>query len=205
MYGGMRKLILMALLALTLLPGAVFAQERDPRVVQAEAWLNNLKTGIADFKQTGYDGRVAAGTFYISRPGKLRFQYSTSKDLAVADNVLIYFYDAEQNQSSSSPIGLTLADFLLRKHIHLDGDLTITNIRTKNGITSMAVAQTADPGAGQLILNFTENPYTLLSWIVIDPQGLTTTVELSNFRLGMDLPYGLFVFKDPSGRNKLNN
>lgn len=205
MYRGMRKLILLALMALFLMPAqAAFA--KDPRVAQAEAWLNNLKTGTARFKQTGYDGRVATGKFFIKRPGKLRFEYDAPvKDFAVADGVMIHYYDSEQNQASSVPISLSLADFLLRKNARLDDDLTVTNIRTKNGITSMAIAQAADEGAGQLILNFTENPYMLHSWIVIDPQGLTTTIELQNFQLGMDLPYGLFVFKDPSGRNKLNN
>lgn len=200
----MRKLILLALMALFLMPSAAFA--KDPRVTQAETWLNNLKTGTARFKQTGYDGRVATGKFFIKRPGKLRFEYDPPlKDFAVADGVMIHYYDSEQNQASSSPISLSLADFLLRKTARLDGDLTVTNIRTKNGIISMAVAQKADEGAGQLILNFTENPYMLHSWIVIDPQGLTTTVELQDFQLGMDLPYGLFVFKDPSGRNRLND
>lgn len=201
---GMRKLILLALMGALLLPATAMA--KDPRVAKAENWLNNLKTGHARFEQKGYDGRVATGDFWINRPGKLRFQYDKTKDIAVADGVMIHFYDAENNQSSSSPISMTLADFLLRKNIRLDGDdLSVTNIRTKGGITSMAVAQTADKSAGQLILNFTEEPYKLLSWIIIDPQGLVTEIKLSDFQLGMDLPYGYFVFKDPSGRGRLNN
>jgi len=202
----MKKPILLAVLALFIplfISGVAWA--KDPRVIQAENWLQNLKTATANFEQKGYDGRIAKGRFFINRPGKLRFEYTTSKDLVVADNVLIHFYDAEQNQSSSSPIGLTLADFLLRKNTRLDGDLTVTNVRTKNGIVSMAVAQAADQSAGQLILNFTENPFQLHSWIVLDAQGLQTEVRLSNLETGMDLPYGLFVFKDPSGRNQLNN
>ncbi|HEY8963785.1 MAG TPA: outer membrane lipoprotein carrier protein LolA [Alphaproteobacteria bacterium] len=199
----MKKLILLALVAL-LIPASAWA--KDSRVQQAETWLNNLDTATAHFEQKGFDGRVASGNFFIDRPGRLRFEYTTSKDIAVADGVMIHFYDAENNQSSSSPIGLTLADFLLRKHIRLeDDDLSVTNIRTKGGIVSMAVAQTADPGAGQLILNFTEEPFQLLSWVVIDPQGLVTEVRLSNLELGMKLPYALFVFKDPSGRGQLNN
>jgi len=174
-------------------------------LAQVESWLGSLKTGQARFTQTGYDGGVTTGTFYISRPGRLRFVYDNSKDFAVADGLLIHFYDSQQRQASSAPIGTTLADFLLRSSPRLDGDLSVTNIRSKNGILSMAVSQTGDPAAGQIVLNFTEEPFMLSSWTVHDAQGLTTEVALTDFRTGMPLPPSLFIFKDPSGRGHLNN
>lgn len=200
----MKKLALAFLLLALFLPAAAFA--KDQRVVQAEQWLQNLKTGQARFTQRSYDGTVLSGDFYIWRPGRLRFQYDPPvADFIVADGVLLHYYDSEQRQASTTPVGLTLADFLLRKNARLDGDLTVQNVRTKNGMVSMSVTQTADPASGQLTLNFTENPFALQSWSIIDPQGLTTHVTLVGLRTGVPVPPELFIYKDPAGRNRLND
>lgn len=199
----MRKFALLLLIALVL-PFAAYA--KDARVAQAETWLKNLTYGQSRFTQRSYDGTILTGNFYIWRPGRLRFEYDPPvKDFIVADGVLLHFYDAQQRQTSSAPIGTTLADFLLRKNPRLEGDLTVKNIRETNGMVSMTVAQTADPSAGQLTINFTQNPFMLKSWSVIDAQGLHTDITLEGLELGTPLPPALFVYKDPTGRTKLNN
>lgn len=199
----MKKLIFSALFLLSLLPVAAFA--KDARVVQAEEWLNNLTTGRARFTQTAQGGETMSGNFYISRPGRLRFEYDPPlNDFIVADGTMLHYYDSEQRQASTSPIGMTLADFFLRKNTKLEGDLKVINVRERNGMVSMDVLQSADASAGQLTLNFTKAPFQLKSWSILDAQGSVTTIILSNFEAGMPLPLALFVYKDPSGRTDLN-
>lgn len=198
----MKKLILTLLLCLTAISPAL---AKDKRIIQVEDWLSNLSTGTARFVQKGFDGREATGTFYIHRPGRLRFEYDgQNPDLAVADGWLIHFYDAEQKQSSSAPIGHTLADFLLRPTPKLDGDLQVTNLRSSKGMLSMSISQIQDPAAGQIILHFTQQPLNLKSWEIIDAQGLKTEIILDDFQTGMPLAPALFVFNDPSGRGRTN-
>ncbi|MBU6234275.1 MAG: outer membrane lipoprotein carrier protein LolA [Alphaproteobacteria bacterium] len=199
----MKKLALILIFAL-FLPAAAFA--KDARVIKAEQWLGALKTGQARFEQLGYDGTRLTGNFYISRPGRLRFEYDPPvKDFIVADGVFLHFYDATQNQTSTAPTGTTLADFLLRKNASLEGDLKVLNVRTKNGLVHITVAQTADPSAGQVDLRFTEEPFALKSWKIIDGQGLATEITLANLKLGVPVAPALFVYKDPSGRSRLND
>jgi len=200
----MKKAIFALLFALTLLPALAFA--KDARVEKAEAWLGALKTGQARFTQTGYDGTQLSGNFYISRPGRLRFEYDApTKDFIVADGTFIHFYDDQQKQASSAPIGTTLADFLLRKNATLDGDLRVLSVRNMGDLAQITVAQSADPAAGQIQLRFSESPFELKSWRIIDGQGLATEITLNNFRAGGAIAPALFVFKDPSGRGQLNN
>lgn len=183
-----------------------FAFAKDARIVQAESWLRTLKTAQARFMQRAPDGSTLHGDFYISRPGRLRFQYDKPvTDFIVADGTFLFFYDGAQNQMSNAPIGTTLADFLLRKDPRLDGDLIAKNVRERDGLISMTVTQAADPSAGQLTLNFTKDPFNLKSWTIIDAQGLTTDIVLTNLRLGVPVDPALFVFKDPSGRGRLND
>ena len=193
-----RLLILFSLLLVTGISAAAYAQTRNTEVIRAENYLKNLKTGKARFVQTTSDGREASGTFYLKRPGKLRFQYEKpSNDFVVADGLFIYFYDSEMEQQSNAPIGQTLADFILRKDLKLSGDVTVQKVARANGLIQILLTQTDDAGAGTLTLGFTEQPYQLKKWRVVDGAGGITEVELFDLKTGMDLPNSLFVYRDP--------
>jgi outer membrane lipoprotein-sorting protein len=199
----MKTFILSLFFVLGLLP--VMAHASDARVLAAEQWLNNLKTGQARFVQRGYDGSVLSGQFYISRPGRLRFEYDAPvQDFVLADGAFIHFYDASQRQMSSAPIGTTLADFLLRPKVSFEGDLKVTAIRSDARGLYLTLIQTADPNAGQLHVTFSQTPFQLQSWRIVDGQGLATDIQLSGFQEGVAIASSVFVYKDPTGRGRLN-
>ena len=198
-------------LALMFLAAPAFAATEEVKnpeelVQQAEEYLNTLTTAQARFVQTTHDGTQLVGTFYLSRPGKLRFEYDPPiQDFVVADGFFIYFYDAQLGEQSNAPIGQTLADFLLRPELKLSGDLTMTNIKRGGGLLQSELSQTADPEAGSLTLGFSEDPLTLKKWRVIDGQGLITEVELFYLKTGVKHPAKLFVYEDPKGRKQYND
>lgn len=174
-------------------------------VGRAEAYFQNLKTAKARFVQTNPDGTQVKGTFYLSRPGKLRFEYDPPvKDFVVADGLFIYFYDAQLGQQTNAPISQTLADFLLRKNLKLSGDLKVTTIKRDGGLLQMTVVQAAEPNAGALTLGFTEAPFELKKWRVRDATGNLTEVELFDTQPNVSLPSKLFAYHDPvrKGLNK---
>lgn len=207
------RLLLPILAALFLMttPHMAYSKMEEVKDVPAEAakveeYLNSLKTAQARFVQTTHDGTQLVGTFYLERPGKLRFQYDEPiEDFVVADGFFIYFYDAELGEQTNAPIGQTLADFLLRSDIKLSDDVSVENIKRGGGYLQVELTQTADPAAGALMLAFTEEPLQLKKWRVIDAQGLITEVELFYLKTGMTHPSGLFVYKDPKGRKGYNN
>ena len=167
-------------------------------IAQAEAYLHNLKTAKARFLQTAGDGSQAIGTFYISRPGKLRFEYDPPvKDFVVADGFFIYFYDSELKEQSNAPIGQTMADFLLRSNLKLSGDVEVTEVKRGGDLIQISLVQTSDPGSGTLMLGFTPEPFALKKWRVTDAQGSITEVELFQLQTGVNLPSSLFVYSDP--------
>jgi outer membrane lipoprotein-sorting protein len=47
---------------------------------------------------------------------------------------------------------------------------------------------------------FTENPLALRQWTVVDQQGKTTTVTLSDLQYGVALDPKLFQYNDPLAR-----
>lgn len=186
-------------------------QKWAKEIKAAEAYMAALKTGQARFVQTTHDGSQLVGTFYISRPGKLRFQYDPPvEDFVVADGLFIYFYDAELKEQTNAPIGQTLADFFLRQEIAFSGDLVVQDVKRGGGLLQITLAQVSDPAAGSLTLGFTEDPLALKKWRIVDAQGLITEVELFYLKTGMTHPSRLFVYADPGsvvggGVKKYNN
>jgi outer membrane lipoprotein-sorting protein len=171
--------------------------QRDAYLIQAKAWLSHLNSAKARFEQIDYQGQSIRGTFYINRPGKLRFEYDVPiKDYIVADGYLIHFYDGTSGQVNSGPIGSTLADFILRDGGGFDDKVTIKSVRERNDMVNITVSQTDQPGMGELVLNFKKEPFELKGWRIIDVQGLTTDVLLSNLDRTTKLNPSLFVMKN---------
>jgi outer membrane lipoprotein-sorting protein len=179
--------------------------ERETVIKNAEAYIEGLRSARARFVQTTHDGTQLVGTFYLQRPGKLRFEYDPPvKDFVIADGLVIYFYDAELKEQSNAPIGQTLADFILRDHLKLSGDLNVKNIRRGGGLLQIEITQASDPDSGTLMLGFSENPMVLKKWRVVDAQGLITEVELFYLKNNITHPEGLFVYKNPESGPKFN-
>jgi outer membrane lipoprotein-sorting protein len=116
----------------------------------------------------------------------------------VADGIQLYFYDGELKQTSSAPVGQTLADFLLRKRIKLSGDVQVTGVQEGGGLKQISLVQTADPSAGTMILGFKQGPFSLKKWRIVDGQGQITEVELFDVQENIALPNSLFVYRDPA-------
>ena len=196
------RLFLLSLLTLSLscaLPAAnAHAQTAASDIQRAENYLRNLDTVKAEFIQKAHNGARMSGTFYLDRPGKLRFEYNEVDDFIVADGMFIYFYDAELKEQTNAPIGQTLADFLLREDLSLRGDVTVQNISNEGGFKTITIAETGDTGAGSVKLYFSEEPYALKMWQVTDAAGLTTEIMLRDMQQGVDLPSRLFAYFAPT-------
>lgn len=203
----LRFLTMLCFFALTItLPVATSFAAADyskaPEVIGAEQYFQELKTVKSRFVQTNADGKQMRGNFYLSRPGKLRFEYDRpSTDFVVADGLFIYFYDGALKQQTNAPISQTLADFLLRKNLRLSGDLTVTRIMRAGGFLQITMVQKNDAAAGELTLGFIEQPkLQLKKWRIRDSVGNITETELFNVETGIKLPSSLFAYRDPNAK-----
>jgi len=193
------RFVLMAFLCLLFALPVQAAEEKWDKDVQAvQSYLQNLGTARARFVQTNHDGNQLVGTFYLERPGHLRFEYDPPvEDFIVADGLFIYFYDAELGEATNAPIGQTLADFLLRDEIDLQDDLEVVDVKRGGGLLQVKLVQDGDPDAGSLTLAFDEDPLTLKKWRVVDGQGMITEVELFYLKTGIQHPNDLFTYIKP--------
>lgn len=172
---------------------AALAPQDTADLKRIETYLGNIKTMQAVFEQTNPDGSTAEGELFMSRPGKLRFEYQPPVQmLIISDGNFVAVNDLELKNVQFFPVESTPVWFLLREAIKLSGDVTVT--RFERGPKSLRVScvQTKDPNAGGITLVFQDDPLVLKQWIVLDPQHRITTVALEDPRQGVDLKPELF-------------
>ena len=174
------------------------SQEEDIR--KAENYLNNLDTARSRFTQIAPDGSRRTGTFYLDKPGKLRFEYDPpTQDFIVADGTFIYFYDAELNEQTHAPIGQTLADFILRENLNIGEDVIVTDVTRGGGLLQITLVQKEDPKAGSLKLGFQESPvFSLKKWRVTDAQGSIVEIVLADIQTNARPASELFIYRNPN-------
>jgi len=165
-----------------------------------ETWLNTeMRSMKANFLQINDQGALARGTFYLQRPGKMRFEYDPPTPvLMVADGTFLVYHDSMLNQTSHIPLGTTPIGFLVRDQIKLSGDLTVTAFERGAGTLRVALRQSKDWDQGELTLVFSDKPLLLQQWTVLDPQKRTTRVSLVNIQLGGKYDSKLFYFATPN-------
>lgn len=172
------------------------AQKAD--LGRVEAYLNSIRTMKSDFMQVAESGATAQGVVAIQRPGKMRIEYAPpSPHLIVTSGSYLVYVEKALKQTSYIPLDSSLAGFLVREHIRLSGDVTVTGFNKDKGAIRVTLAQTDDPEAGRLTLVFSDAPLQLRQWSVIDGQGQTTRVSLMDPQFGVPVDPKLFGWEKP--------
>ena len=136
--------------------------------------------------------------FYLRRPGRIRFEYQPPNPaLVVADGVWVGVYDTRLNTLDRIPLKSTPLHILLRKKVNLAKENAVRSIERAPGLMRVTAIDPDEPDQGSITMVFAENPLELRQWIVVDPQGLTTTVALSEMRSNVKLDLNLFFIEDP--------
>lgn len=197
-----RRAILASLAALAASRGAAaqgFQPSAEDRrdIARIEAYLDGLRTLRARFFQVSDRGGVAEGMLHLQRPGRLRLDYADPvKLLIVAARGQLIQHDRELKQTTYLPLSATPAAVLLRDKVALSGEVTITAMARGAGTLRIELVQSADPRAGRITLVFAERPLQLVSWVVVDSQGTTVRVTLSEIETGAALDPQLFEFRE---------
>ncbi|MDA0781554.1 MAG: outer membrane lipoprotein carrier protein LolA [Rickettsiales bacterium] len=197
-------------LTLLLVSGRVSAEENHSQAVspqdlatyqndieRIENYLNAIKTLVAPFTQTSSDDGNADGTFYLSRPGKLRWEYNPPTPiLIIAKGSLLTYYDSELNQISHISLDDGLSGFLTRENISFgSNDISILKFTKENGKIEITISQKQKEEEGNLTLRFSDETAKLLGMTVTDAIGKTTTIDF--ITLVYDKPISTKLFSLP--------
>ena len=195
--GGL-ALALLALPAFAAAPPAAKLSAADQADLdRIQAYLNSIKVVRGKFEQTNPDGSVSSGTIWLSRPGRMRFEYDApTKLLIVCDGNFIEVNDENLKDIQFVPVQDTPAWLILRDGIQLSGDVTVIRFERGPKIFRVSVAQSNDQSDSTLTMTFSDDPLVLRQWSVIDPQGRATTVALTDLQETAPPGHCTFVLPD---------
>ncbi len=157
----------------------------DALIQRANAYLNSASSFVADFVQTGVDGRRAEGRLYVVRPGKMRFEYAQPATLeVVADGTSVAIRDRKLATQDMYFISQTPLKFLLKDKIDLRRDVKLLDVSSDAKSFVVTVEDKATfGGTSRIKLVFDAKSSALKQWHVTDPQGYETLVSLYNVDL----------------------
>ena len=173
----------------------------DRAVVNAaSSYLQNLTTARGRFVQTDPNGAVSQGTFYLKRPGKVRFEYDApSRLLVVADGSNINISDPRLKTFRQYPQGKTPLSLFLGQTINLDRG-SISRVNRSGDSFSITARDSRRQAEGDITLTFSNSPVQLREWTVTDPQRRQTRVRVTSLTPVGALDNSLFTLRNPNRR-----
>jgi len=194
----MRTSLFAVLSVLALAFAAAGAARAQAGIPEVESYFNSIRTLQARFVQTNPNGSVVQGTLFVSRPGKMRFEYDPPSQLKiVADGLQVTMWDPASRDFGQWPIGWTAASFLVKEPLKLSGDLTVEKNQRANGYLELTLVQARKPEEGKVVVRLAENPIVLRGWSIFDTRGNKVDVTLTDLKTGIQLAASLFKYDGP--------
>ncbi len=204
----MRRLLLALLVVLTVpvLSGAgqpppqrrfQFNDEQRADLDRISAALNAIHTLRGMFTQLDGRGVMAQGSFWLSKPGKIRFEYwPPAQLLVVSDGYSISVRNKRLNTTDRYPLASSPLDFVLSDTLNLRSNPLIVGVDHQNGGIVVRARSAKNRMTGNITMVFSDPGLELRQWTIIDAQGTQTTVSLSNVLPGIAIPGSTFVLTD---------
>lgn len=156
------------------------------------SYFNSIRTMQGQFIQIGPNDERSEGTFYLSRPGKVRFRYQPPVRVeVVADGKSLSVEDKTAGTQELYPLAKTPLKALLANHIDLTSTEIVGEIREDGDLISVQLSEPTF-GDGRLTLIFDKTTYELRQWVVTDARGLNTSVALFNVTTGQPIDQRIF-------------
>lgn len=171
---------------------------------QAQTYLSGLTAAQGTFVETGPNNQRREGRFYLSRPGKMRFEYTNPAGLlVVADGNNVNRYDPRLNTFRQVPLAQTPLSTFLAREVRLDQGVRIDRVtRMDSGAYAITARDARRPNEGSVILAFAGG--RLQEWTITDAQGARTRVQLTTLQPASGLASSLFTLRDPTRRPSRN-
>ena len=164
-------------------PGSqALSAEQRAIVERVNAYLSKTQILSGQFVQVGPDGARTQGEFYISKPGRVRFEYDDPSPIElIADGTSVVVRDRRLATQDVYPLSQTPLRFLLADHIDLLRDTDVVGVYADDIFVTVVIEERQIlGGTHRVMLMFGAKDYQLRQWTVTDPQGYDTTVAVYN-------------------------
>jgi outer membrane lipoprotein-sorting protein len=198
---------LLALTAVLALAAPAFALDREltPEEIQLITEINEhnsaIKTMVGRFLQINTQGQRIEGTFFLERPGKIRFRYNPpSREEIISVGRGFYVIDRKEKTQYAYPQDKVP----LRQFLDTDIDLLGTNLTAVDHSDDyLSVTLQDDTPAGVVVVSliFDKESKDLRQWTLVDPSGSELTFSLYDVEFGVEIPKSYFYI-DPTYKRR---
>lgn len=163
------------------------AQAAIPEAAQRIAdHFSSVKTMTGEFVQFGPKGEQTGGKFFLSRPGKIRFNYDGPSNFKViSDGQSVVILNQKMRTSDLYPLSKTPLKLLLEDRIDLSGG-RVQSVKQEDDLTTIQLADKSVFGNSKITMMFDPKSYELRQWTITDAQGKDTTVMIFNTKEGVN-------------------
>ncbi len=183
-------------------PLAGLNSQQRADLARVNTYLNQLDRLQAGFMQIAPDGAVSRGKFFLNRPGRMRFEYAPPEELLIiADGTSVAVREGADAMIDRYPIGSTPLSPILADKVTLGSEREVAAVKRDTGLLRVKLRDPKAPEKGEITLTFLDRGgenIELRQWVVIDAQGLTTQIGLSDIRVAGPLDPKLFILLDPA-------
>jgi outer membrane lipoprotein-sorting protein len=176
-------------------PVSIRLDDSQKQLVQrVNEYFNSFQTLKGTFTQVSPRGNSAKGLIFISKPGKLRFDYAPPSPLLIAsDGTWLTIKNKKKEKGDQVPLSSTPLRLIVSPKLNLFNDTAILGAVSEGGFTTLTIADKKENiNAGAMVLVFDETQNVLQQWIIVDGKGQRTTVQLENLQLNVALDPKLF-------------
>jgi outer membrane lipoprotein-sorting protein len=162
--------------------GAALNTDQRAIIGKVDKYLSGTQRLSGNFVQIGPDGRRTQGEFFISKPGKVRFDYDPPSPIdIIADGQSVVVRDRRLATQDVYSLSQTPLRFLLADHVDLSKDTNLVAVYADDVFVTVVVEEkNAIIGTSRLMIMFSAKDMQLKQWTVTDPQGYDTTVAVYN-------------------------
>ncbi|HEX2017670.1 MAG TPA: outer membrane lipoprotein carrier protein LolA [Aurantimonas sp.] len=168
------------LLPLAAAPAAAQASAAAQRIADH---FSSVQSMHGSFIQFDPNGRQTEGTFYIERPGKVRFDYASTPLRVIADGSNVAINNRKLNTWDLYPLSKTPLKLLLDRRIDLSA-ANIQSVREEPDLTTIVMGDSSVFGTSRITMMFDPSTYELKQWTIRDQQGKDTTVMIYDVKQG---------------------
>jgi len=195
----MKKILFLMLL----LCASVVQAQTPTDIKKIEDYLNSMTTMESSFVQMASNGATSEGKLYISKPSKIRMEYAPPTDVLIVGNGdEIIFHDRELDQITNIDYDDIPGTKILIDTIKIDNQaLKVTDFYKDAGSTTITLEYAKQKDMGPMTLVFSNKPFELKQWKIIDPQSVEVTLSLYDTMINEPLDENLFSYKVKARKN----
>lgn len=154
--------------------------------------FSGVKSMKGNFVQFDAAGNQTEGSFFMERPGKIRFDYKGSPVRVISDGSQVAVNNRKLNTWDLYPLSKTPLKLLLDQRIDLSA-ANIQSVKESSDLTTIVMGDKSVFGNSRITMMFDPSTYDLRQWTIRDAQGKDTTVMVYDVQDGVSVDNDLFA------------